>query len=63
MDEDIDITTDSIVTQAMSRIKWVCDVEVEPSTTDVQEKELVITFVRAECGCLLWNKRVAPSNS
>ncbi len=43
--------------QAMSKLQWVCDVDVEPTCLDIEEKELVKAFLGAGCGCQLWEQR------
>ncbi len=56
-DDEIDITTESTVTQAMSKLQWVCDVEVEPTRSDIEEKELVKEFLGSGCGCHLSDQK------
>ena len=57
VDNEIDITNERVVTQAISRLPFIADVELERTCSDVQERELVIKFLRAECGCHLWNQK------
>ena len=52
-ENEIDFTNDGVVTQAISRLLFIADVEVEGTRSDVQERELVIKFLTAECGCHL----------
>ncbi len=56
-DDEIDISTDTTVTEAMSRLQWIRDVDVEPTCSDVEEKELVNAFLRDGCGCSLWKQK------
>ncbi len=53
-DLDDDISIESTVSQAMSNL-LASDVEVEHTRSEVEEKELVIYFLRVGCGCHLWN--------
>ena len=57
VDNEIDITNERVVTQAMFGLPFIADVEVERTLSDVQERELVIEFLRAECGCHLRNQK------
>ncbi len=57
VDDEIDISTDTTVTEAMSRLQWIRDVHVEPTRSDVEKKELVNSFLRDGCGCNLWKQK------
>ncbi|XP_064383600.1 uncharacterized protein LOC135332176 [Halichondria panicea] len=41
----------------MSKLQQVCDVEVELTRSDAEEKKEVHDFCRKECGCSLWKQK------